>query len=112
MDHPPYSILRPATDFSDHIYSLGYCGTANSCPSRWFNVSTLWEKVVRSESYTVDIPLTFQVYRTLRRGKHRLLLWPSQEADGSMESVTPSKLGARDEMGRLEKVSDDCCVAG
>lgn len=42
--------------------------------------------------------------RTLRRGKHRLLLWAGQEADGSMETKTPSKLGSRDEMGRLEKV--------
>ncbi|KAH7927966.1 putative atypical/PIKK/PI3K protein kinase [Leucogyrophana mollusca] len=41
---------------------------------------------------------------TLRRGKHRLLLWADQEADGSMESTTPSKLGTRDEMGRLEKL--------
>ncbi|KIJ66818.1 hypothetical protein HYDPIDRAFT_26239 [Hydnomerulius pinastri MD-312] len=41
---------------------------------------------------------------TLRRGKHRLLLWAGQEADGSMESKTPSKLGTRDEMGRLEKL--------
>lgn len=42
--------------------------------------------------------------RTLRRGKHRLLLWAGQEADGSMQTKTPSKLGSRDEMGRLEKV--------
>ncbi|KAH7912328.1 kinase-like domain-containing protein [Hygrophoropsis aurantiaca] len=41
---------------------------------------------------------------TLRRGKHRLLLWTDREADGSMESTTPSKLGTRDEMGRLEKM--------
>ncbi|KAF8896526.1 putative atypical/PIKK/PI3K protein kinase [Infundibulicybe gibba] len=41
---------------------------------------------------------------TLRRGKHRLLLWPGIEADGSMETTTPSKLSARDEMGRLEKL--------
>lgn len=41
--------------------------------------------------------------RTLRRGKHRLLLWAGQEADGSMQTKTPSKLGVRDEMGRLEK---------
>ncbi|KAF9264846.1 phosphatidylinositol 3-kinase [Marasmius fiardii PR-910] len=41
---------------------------------------------------------------TLRRGKHRLLLWPGIEADGSVESTTPSKLGVRDEMGRLEKL--------
>ncbi|KAG2051713.1 putative atypical/PIKK/PI3K protein kinase [Suillus hirtellus] len=41
---------------------------------------------------------------TLRRGKHRLLLWAGQEADGSMQTKTPSKLGNRDEMGRLEKL--------
>ncbi|KDQ06726.1 hypothetical protein BOTBODRAFT_167791 [Botryobasidium botryosum FD-172 SS1] len=41
---------------------------------------------------------------TLRRGKHRLLLWPEQEADGSVESRTPSKVGLKDEMGRLEKL--------
>ncbi|KAG5636082.1 hypothetical protein H0H81_009158 [Sphagnurus paluster] len=41
---------------------------------------------------------------TLRRGKHRLLLWPGVEADGSVETTTPSKLEARDEMGRLEKL--------
>ncbi|KAF5367144.1 hypothetical protein D9758_004029 [Tetrapyrgos nigripes] len=41
---------------------------------------------------------------TLRRGKHRLLLWPGIEADGSNESTTPSKLGVRDEMGRLEQL--------
>src|ERR1700722_2612160 len=42
--------------------------------------------------------------RALRRGKHRLLLWPDQEADGSADSTTPSKVGTRDEMGRLQKV--------
>ncbi|KAG6832644.1 hypothetical protein H0H87_001017 [Tephrocybe sp. NHM501043] len=41
---------------------------------------------------------------TLRRGKHRLLLWPGIEADGSIETTTPSKLETRDEMGRLEKL--------
>ena len=42
--------------------------------------------------------------RGLRRGKHRLLLWPGREADGSNETSTPSKVAQRDEMGRLEKV--------
>ena len=46
------------------------------------------------------------VSRTLRRGKHRLLLWPGVEADGSIESTTPSKLANQDEMGRLERVRD------
>ncbi|EJD49671.1 phosphatidylinositol 3-kinase [Auricularia subglabra TFB-10046 SS5] len=41
---------------------------------------------------------------TLRRGKHRLLLWEDQEADGSVDTKTPSKLQVRDEMGRLEKL--------
>ncbi|CAA7266904.1 unnamed protein product [Cyclocybe aegerita] len=41
---------------------------------------------------------------TLRRGKHRLLLWPNVEADGSVETTTPSKLAVQDEMGRLEKL--------
>ncbi|KZT73494.1 putative atypical/PIKK/PI3K protein kinase [Daedalea quercina L-15889] len=41
---------------------------------------------------------------SLRRGKHRLLLWPDREADGSIETTTPSKIGVRDEMGRLEKL--------
>ncbi|KAH8100166.1 atypical/PIKK/PI3K protein kinase [Cristinia sonorae] len=41
---------------------------------------------------------------TLRRGKHRMLLWPDREADGSTETATPSKVGTRDEMGRLEKL--------
>lgn len=42
--------------------------------------------------------------RNLRRGKHRLVLWPGVEADGSLETSTPSKLATQDEMGRLEKV--------
>jgi hypothetical protein len=31
-------------------------------------------------------------------------LWPDQEADGSVDTRTPSKQELRDEMGRLEKV--------
>ena len=42
--------------------------------------------------------------RTLRRGKHRMILWPDREADGANETTTPSKMGTRDETGRLEKV--------
>ncbi|KAL1949822.1 hypothetical protein VTO73DRAFT_8703 [Trametes versicolor] len=41
---------------------------------------------------------------TLRRGKHRMVLWPDREADGANEPTTPSKIGTRDEMGRLEKL--------
>lgn len=32
------------------------------------------------------------------------MLWPGVEADGSLETTTPSKLVTQDEMGRLEKV--------
>nr|XP_007262933.1 phosphatidylinositol 3-kinase [Fomitiporia mediterranea MF3/22]EJD06669.1 phosphatidylinositol 3-kinase [Fomitiporia mediterranea MF3/22] len=41
---------------------------------------------------------------TLRRGKHRLFLWPGVEADGSVDAKTPSKTEIKDEMGRLEKL--------
>ncbi|KAH9945474.1 atypical/PIKK/PI3K protein kinase [Epithele typhae] len=41
---------------------------------------------------------------TLRRGKHRMILWPDREADGANETTTPSKMGTRDEKGRLEKL--------
>ncbi|KAI0714408.1 atypical/PIKK/PI3K protein kinase [Cerioporus squamosus] len=41
---------------------------------------------------------------TLRRGKHRMILWPDREADGANETTTPSKIGVRDEVGRLEKL--------
>ncbi|KAF9000637.1 atypical/PIKK/PI3K protein kinase [Cyathus striatus] len=50
---------------------------------------------------------TFRLFSkkwTLRRGKHRLFLWPGIEADGSLETSTPSKLETQDEMGRLEKL--------
>ncbi|KAN0128791.1 Protein kinase-like domain containing protein [Lactarius tabidus] len=50
---------------------------------------------------------TFRLFSkkwTLRRGKHRMLLWPDKEADGGLETATPSKSEARDEMGRLEKL--------
>ncbi|TFK83452.1 atypical/PIKK/PI3K protein kinase [Polyporus arcularius HHB13444] len=40
----------------------------------------------------------------LRRGKHRMILWPDREADGANETTTPSKIGVRDEVGRLEKL--------
>ena len=48
--------------------------------------------------------------RTPRRGKHRLFLWAGRELDGSDDSTTPSKLDARDEMGRLGKVCEHTLV--
>ncbi|KAL5485774.1 VPS34 [Sanghuangporus weigelae] len=50
---------------------------------------------------------TFRLFgkkRTLRRGKHRLYLWQGTEADGSVDTKTPSKMEMKDEMGRLEKL--------
>ena len=55
-------------------------------------------------SYFLSAHLSRRDARSLRRGKHRLYLWPGREADGSNETSTPSKTGTRDEMGRLEKV--------
>lgn len=33
-----------------------------------------------------------------------MILWPDREADGANETTTPSKIGTRDETGRLEKL--------
>jgi hypothetical protein len=45
---------------------------------------------------------------TLKKGKQRLYLWEGQEADGGIDTTTPSKMqpavGEIDQMGRLEKV--------
>ncbi|GAA5908761.1 hypothetical protein JCM6882_008200 [Rhodosporidiobolus microsporus] len=41
---------------------------------------------------------------TLKKGKQRMYLWKGKEADGSAETETPSKVGLKDEMGRLEKL--------
>jgi hypothetical protein len=43
---------------------------------------------------------------TLRKGKHKLYVWPDCEADGNHDSKTPSKIKNNDdnEMNKLEKV--------
>ena len=41
---------------------------------------------------------------TLRKGKQRLYLWKGVAADPHNASETPSKVGLKDEMGRLEKL--------
>ncbi|KAI7891262.1 kinase-like domain-containing protein [Mucor mucedo] len=43
---------------------------------------------------------------TLRKGKHKLYLWPDCEADGNHETTTPSKLKHNDDndMNKLEKL--------
>ena len=45
--------------------------------------------------------------RSLPAGLPQDSTWPDREADGAMESTTPSKMSTRDEMGRLEKVIYD-----
>ncbi|CAI2174621.1 6179_t:CDS:10, partial [Funneliformis geosporum] len=46
----------------------------------------------------------FGKHNTLRKGKHKLFLWPDVEADGRDRTTTPSKVGEEDEMDRLEKL--------
>lgn len=41
---------------------------------------------------------------TLKKGKQRLFLWKGVEGDGRVETGTSSKVGIKDEMGRLEKL--------
>lgn len=103
MDIAPDTILRSPVELADHLYCVGYWRSTLSRSGRRHDFQTVWQEMVGW------CPLFFCVYRspwyrTLRRGKHRLLLWPGKEADGSMDTTTPSKLGTRDEMGRLEKV--------
>ena len=88
MDNVSNTLLRPSLELSNHVYFLGYCWS-EECGSCW----------------GVYAPVIYSCQcRTLRRGKHRLLLWPGHEADGSVETRTPSKVDMKDEMGRLEKV--------
>ncbi|GAA6060356.1 hypothetical protein JCM10212_004540 [Sporobolomyces blumeae] len=42
--------------------------------------------------------------QTLKKGKQRLFLWRDRPGDPSVLTETPSKVGLRDEMGRLEKL--------
>ncbi|GBB95197.1 hypothetical protein RclHR1_24970001 [Rhizophagus clarus] len=46
----------------------------------------------------------FGKHNKLRKGKHKLYLWPDVEADGRDHTATPSKIGEVDEMDRLEKL--------
>jgi hypothetical protein len=103
MDNITDKILRLASELTNFVYCMGYCGPSNSCSNWGVHIPTLWEEMVLGDRFQPNSS-TDIIRRTLKRGKHRLLLWPDQEADGSVESSTPSKLGTRDEMGRLEKV--------
>ena len=106
MDNVPNTLLRPPTQLADHFHRVGHSWPSCSRPSWWFHVPPIWQEVVcnlvaRCLSYSYA---TCRDARSLRRGKHRLYLWPGREADGSNETSTPSKTSTRDEMGRLEKV--------
>ncbi|RKO89018.1 phosphoinositide 3-kinase family, accessory domain-containing protein, partial [Blyttiomyces helicus] len=41
---------------------------------------------------------------TLKKGSHKLFVWPWQEADGQVHTSTPSKINGTSEMDRLEKL--------
>lgn len=51
--------------------------------------------------------MIFFIFSTLRKGKHKLHVWPDCEADGNHDTTTPSKLKDHQEndMDKLEKVT-------
>ena len=107
MDHATDPLLRPPIELTDHLYCMGYSGTSRSGAGGWHSIPVVQQKMVCCFPDLFCRRVTDGQClgdRTLRRGKHRLLLWPGKEADGSVETTTPSKSGDRDEMGRLEKV--------
>ncbi|KAG2131308.1 putative atypical/PIKK/PI3K protein kinase [Suillus bovinus] len=67
---------------------------------RFHGSQSSWNEWITLPIRYCDLPSSL----TLCRGKHCLLLWVCEEADSSMQTETPSKLGIRDEMGRLEKL--------
>ena len=82
---------------------MGHRGYAFRRTRRWHDFQIIWQQMVGA---VISMSLCYFIVspRTLRRGKHRLLLWPGVEADGSFDTKTPSKPTEKDEMGRLEKV--------
>ncbi|KIM33617.1 hypothetical protein M408DRAFT_157762 [Serendipita vermifera MAFF 305830] len=83
-------------------FPINYCDVPLSSQITF----TVWD-IAGPRSATPVGGSTFRLFgkkMTLRRGKHRLLLWRDREADGSVETQTPSKVGIQDEMGRLEKL--------
>lgn len=55
----------------------------------------------------MQISLIFiHIYSTLRKGKHKLNIWPDVEADGNHDTTTPSKVKGQNDndMNKLEKV--------
>ena len=107
MDHTSNTILWPPSQLSNHLYCMGYCRSSICHSYRWNNFPPVWQEMVGILWPCLSFSLNIVHPRTLRRGKHRLILWPDREADGAMESTTPSKMSTRDEMGRLEKVIYD-----
>ncbi|KAI7867738.1 phosphatidylinositol 3-kinase, partial [Spinellus fusiger] len=67
---------------------------------------TVWDTVGPRKVVPVGgttFPL-FGKHFTLRKGKHKLYLWPGREADGSPETATPSKVSQTNDMDKLEKL--------
>ncbi|KAH8554115.1 phosphatidylinositol 3-kinase [Umbelopsis sp. PMI_123] len=69
-------------------------------------VITIWD--IEKPRKTVPVGGTtlrlFGEYLTMRKGKHKLYVWPGVEADGKNETSTPSKLKTTSELDRLEKL--------
>ncbi|CAO3673179.1 unnamed protein product [Umbelopsis vinacea] len=69
-------------------------------------VITVWD--IEKPRKTVPVGGTtiklFGKYLTMRKGKHKLYVWPGVEADGKNETATPSELKENNEMDRLEKL--------
>ena len=103
MDISPYQVLRSTPQLSNNLYSMGYSRSSYGCTCRRLNIPSVRKEKVPFVKSRFGAQITVYV-STLRRGRHRLLLWPDQEADGCVETKTPSKIPMNDEMGRLEKV--------
>ena len=87
--------------------SLSRCGNPinhANLPSQEVRPFAYLEKRGEFPSSSGVVPYTDPRISTLRQGRQRLYLWPGAEADGSVESKTPSKTEIKDERGRLEKV--------
>ena len=48
--------------------------------------------------------LSYIIISTIKKGRHKLFLWPWVEGDGQVETTTPSKPSTNSEAVRLEKV--------
>ncbi|KAI9268862.1 kinase-like domain-containing protein [Phascolomyces articulosus] len=81
---------------------LKYCDLPSSAQC----AITVWDivgprKPVPVGGTTLEL---FGKHFTLRRGKQKLHIWPGKEADGRVNTTTPSKVKMDDDMEKLEKL--------